>query len=1347
MDEIQNNENYFKRQFPNFTNISLQFTGIGHLVVHGNGLISYILKHYNLHVHSLPLHTVEHAFWFYITNLKSAGFDVITIFFENEKNVYFMVLIEFIKSIYVCKNIVEINDYIKNERIALVLGDVSKSMDFLFNCAAKNLYVGFFDGIEIRIPYVFSFVYKPLDKKNEDFVFTNNKDYESYDSGDDKSINVLKDILNIEIQKLNNNLNLDKIEIIYKNELNDSYFKNIICELPVSLVENIYKYLKNNGKLSFDGRIIFDNYDKLKDDDLKLPKFFLRRNALLEYKSEKVELDYLVNFKKTSEKSSIFHLKNVQKSAQSLFNGKLLFAPVIKHSDVKLKKSSKKQQKIIEENEKRIQEQQKQKDNVWLRNFFIKYKNADINSKKVLIEGVSKENKNIYKRILLLKIEYYSDIWNLEKRSENCDEKKIIPCYINCLEFIEMFLDNDKQTEFVLQKLIECGFEATVHEIVEKNKLDLNLEFYTDDTSAPSDYDICFQLKHVGDKLKRNLGSEKDRRVLFEPDAWQRKLLDIVDAKKSAIVAAPTSSGKTFICFYAIESILRSSDTDMVIFCLPTKALANQVSSDIYARFALKTNVKTNIQGSLMKDFSNDPFNCQVLITIPSLLESILNDPPENILSKIKYIIIDEVHKISSEEMGSPIERIFHLSPCPMLVLSATLGNLNGFYKWMSKIEESKNRKCELVVHTERYCELKPYVFSEKIVPINNLFAYSYEHIKKFGFGNDINFLPEELLELFDSLCAVLTEKQKELIYPLVPENFFKSNIITKKDCKDYENHLLKYFENLIKNNELNEKQVKKIYKLLTKESRQAFKILDRYDDDYINDNIHKVLDDLKSRNMLPAIVFNTDRDFINKLAVTVYNKLESQDIEIKRNKIIDKIKKEAKRNRDQEKSKDSWIEESLEAEKKFEYKTDKKNINFTYLDPVTKVTDYELDEETKFIRNTKPEFIDMLYRGIGVHHEQMNRKYRSITEILFRQKHLRVLFATDTLALGINMPCRTVIFAGDSLLLDPLNFKQMAGRAGRRGYDTLGNIVFMGIPQRRVQNLMVSRLPNIKGVYTYCNSSFVGFDLKESLVKYPLLESTWEQKFDQTGSKIYSSDELACIDGVIESIDKININCINYDLKDIFSSEIKRRDLVNFQLDILNRFFNINSYLNDLIISNRDSDPEIFVLCLLIENNAVNFEPLEFMNLLCHLFEVRPLLFSIPQQLPPLPVESYNLCKEINDLSISAINKFYNPVLKGMQKYCGTNLHTVLSFIQVPYLDMPKNSYLLDFFKCTNVQKIVLENKIRSADLFKSLNVINTVLLSLVKWYTKYEINEEILKKLTLFYQGFEGKFKAIFA
>ena len=54
-------------------------------------------------------------------------------------------------------------------------------------------------------------------------------------------------------------------------------------------------------------------------------------------------------------------------------------------------------------------------------------------------------------------------------------------------------------------------------------------------------------------------------------------------------------------------------------------------------------------------------------------------------------------------------------------------------------------------------------------------------------------------------------------------------------------------------------------------------------------------------------------------------------------------------------------------------------------------------------------------------------------------------MIATGTLALGINMPCTTVVFSGDSIFLTALNYRQAAGRAGRRGFDLMGNVIFQG--------------------------------------------------------------------------------------------------------------------------------------------------------------------------------------------------------------------------------------------------------------------------------------------------------------
>ena len=55
-----------------------------------------------------------------------------------------------------------------------------------------------------------------------------------------------------------------------------------------------------------------------------------------------------------------------------------------------------------------------------------------------------------------------------------------------------------------------------------------------------------------------------------------------------------------------------------------------------------------------------------------------------------------------------------------------------------------------------------------------------------------------------------------------------------------------------------------------------------------------------------------------------------------------------------------------------------------------------------------QPGIITALHRGIGIHHAGMNLKYRQVVEILFRKGFLRVVIATGTLALGINMPCKS---------------------------------------------------------------------------------------------------------------------------------------------------------------------------------------------------------------------------------------------------------------------------------------------------------------------------------------------------
>lgn len=91
-----------------------------------------------------------------------------------------------------------------------------------------------------------------------------------------------------------------------------------------------------------------------------------------------------------------------------------------------------------------------------------------------------------------------------------------------------------------------------------------------------------FQLDHCGPYMDRMLDAKPDPRVSsFVPDGWQRDVLDQLDSNKSVFVVAPTSAGKTFISFYAMEQVLRADNDGVLVYVAPTKALVNQIAAEV----------------------------------------------------------------------------------------------------------------------------------------------------------------------------------------------------------------------------------------------------------------------------------------------------------------------------------------------------------------------------------------------------------------------------------------------------------------------------------------------------------------------------------------------------------------------------------------------------------------------------------------------------------------------------------------------------------------------------------------------------------------------------------------------
>jgi len=103
-----------------------------------------------------------------------------------------------------------------------------------------------------------------------------------------------------------------------------------------------------------------------------------------------------------------------------------------------------------------------------------------------------------------------------------------------------------------------------------------------------------------------------------------------------------------------------------------------------------------------------------------------------------------------------------------------------------------------------------------------------------------------------------------------------------------------------------------------------------------------------------------------------------------------------------------------------------------------------------------------LIRAGIGVHHAGMLPKYRRLVEQLAQRGLLRVICGTDTLGVGINVPIRTVLFTGltkfDGTRMRQLTareFHQIAGRAGRAGFDTAGEVVAEA-PEHEIENARI---------------------------------------------------------------------------------------------------------------------------------------------------------------------------------------------------------------------------------------------------------------------------------------------------
>ena len=225
----------------------------------------------------------------------------------------------------------------------------------------------------------------------------------------------------------------------------------------------------------------------------------------------------------------------------------------------------------------------------------------------------------------------------------------------------------------------------------------------------------------------------------------------------------------------------------------------------------------------------------------------------------------------------------------------------------------------------------------------------------------------------------------------------------------------------------------------------------------YLMDNFPALVKTLQKKNMLPALVFTFDRRYCVRLPAELTETFKEEIEEIK---ITQEYKEKQKRQEKNEKAMKKIVKkmknEAAESDKtrKNENSVSREVTCVEDISPYgelmrifqefpmqTLVGPNNLDRDSMFnimsnLKLVSEDYMEFLKYGISYHHAGNNSKMRSTTEMLFREKFLNLVVCTTTLAQGIHMPCQTVVFAGDSVFLNSLNYHQCSGRAGRRGFD-----------------------------------------------------------------------------------------------------------------------------------------------------------------------------------------------------------------------------------------------------------------------------------------------------------------------
>lgn len=469
-------------------------------------------------------------------------------------------------------------------------------------------------------------------------------------------------------------------------------------------------------------------------------------------------------------------------------------------------------------------------------------------------------------------------------------------------------------------------------------------------------------------------------RYPFPPDPFQLDAMDILAHGQSVLVAAPTGTGKTLVAEFAVW--LAQQRGQRVIYTTPLKALSNQKYRDL--RDLYGDEVVGLVTGDIVER-SRAPI---VIMTTEVYRNMLLEEGGVQLLKEASYIpseladvgfvIFDELHYLSDVERGPVWEEAIICSPkhVQLVGLSATVSNASDLAEWISRV----HAPIELIVHEQRAVPLDHYYFLDnKLHLVENAEGERVERFPHVG--------GEARLAKMMGRSRVYTfedEDEDDLWEDAYRREAGKRGKSARRATAGNTENTENAEKSATEAEAGEAAQVKGKPKVNRPQERRT-------------PEPGEILTVLRDADLLPTLYFLPGRRVVEEAATGAARHLfatpEEQQI----------IREEV----------GIWLE--------------------------------HLPKEDRNLQQVRM-LTDLLPRGLAFHHAGLLPGLKVLVETLFARGLLRAVFATDTLALGINMPARSVVvgslskFDGQEMrLLTPNEYRQLTGRAGRRGMDVHG--------------------------------------------------------------------------------------------------------------------------------------------------------------------------------------------------------------------------------------------------------------------------------------------------------------------